>query len=164
MKLRKLMQLLVLAAVPLVLALQVGTNAPDFDLKDQFDKEWSLANLNGQVVVVVAADKNSGNLMGPWYDSLKGKYTGKIQLLGLLDLHTVPSIGRGIAKSRIKSETQDPMMLDFNGSTGKAYEVSSDYPVVVVINKNGIVKSIQETKYTDSAFAQTSKAIDAALK
>lgn len=150
--------------ISVALALEVGAGAPDFSLKDQFDKVWVLQNLKGTVIVIVAANKNSGRAMGPWVDKLKATYSGKIQLLGLLDLHDVPGIGRGIARSRIKDETKDPMMLDFHGNTGKAYEVSSDYPVVVVIDKSSVVRSVQKTNYTDQAFNSTTSAINAALK
>lgn len=146
------------------LALQTGEKAPAFKLNDQFGKTWDLADLKGQVVVVVAADRDSGRLMDPWVGGLKDKYGTKVRLLGLLDLHTVPWIGRGIAKSRIKKETKDPLMLDFDGATGKAYEVSGKHPVVVVIDRNGVVQHVAATTYTEDAFKATTAAIDNALK
>lgn len=146
------------------MALQVGEKAPDFKLKDQFGKTWELAKLNDEVVVVVAADKNSGRDMGPWVDNLKSTYGDKIRLLGLMDLHDIPWIGRGIAKSRIKKETKDPLMLDFKGSTGKAYEANSKAPVVVVIDRTSVSKAAHNGKYSDKAFESISEAIDASLK
>jgi len=144
--------------------LQVGSQAPDFSLKDQFGKAWSLSGLNGTITVLVAANTDSGRLMGPWVDGLKAKFANKgAQIIGLLDLHTVPGIGRGIARSRIKRETNDPMMLDFNGSIGRAYGVSSKYPVVVVIDKSGVVKAVTKTTYDQQAFTQIVKAVDTAL-
>jgi peroxiredoxin len=151
--------------LPAVFAqVNIGSASPSFDLKDQFDREWKLSDLNGKVVVIVAATRDSGRAMGPWVDSLKTQYGNNIQLLGLLDLSSVPSIGRGIAKSRIKKETKDPLMLDFNGATAKSYEVSDKYPVVVVIDKRGIVRSEQKTEYNTGAFKATTSAIDLALK
>lgn len=145
-------------------ALQTGSKAPDFNLKDQFDKSWSLSGLSGSVVILVAANSTSGRTMGPWVDGLKARYGSKARVLGLLDLHTVPGIGRGIARSRIRKETSDPMMLDFGGSVGRAYEVSSKYPVVVVIDKSSVVKAIAKTAYGQASFDQITKAVDAALK
>lgn len=155
--------LIAVVALTAVFALSPGEKAPNFQLKDQFGKQWNLSDLQNRVVVVVAADKHSGEAMGPWVDGLKAKYSGKIQLLGLLDLHDIPSIGRGIAKSRIKNETSDPMMIDFNGNTAKSYNVSSNYPVVVVIDKTGVVKSVQMTQYNDAAFKAVTTAIDNSL-
>ena len=145
-------------------AQQVGQPAPTFNLADQFGKNWSLANLKGTVTVLVVADRDSGRSMGPWVDNLKTKYGSRIQVLGLLDLHTVPGIGRGIARSRVRSETKDPLMLDFNGGTGKAYSVSNKYPVVVVIDKTSQVRAVEKTNYTDDAFKSITTAVDAALK
>ena len=142
----------------------VGTSAPDFDLKDQFGKEWSLSGLSGKVTVLVAANSDSGRAMGPWVDGLKSRYSNKIQILGLLDLHTVPGIGRGIAKGRIKSETKDPMMLDFSGSIGRAYGVSDKYPAVVVIGKDSTVKAVVRRAYDQSSFDTITAAVDKALK
>lgn len=145
-------------------ALEVGSRAPDFDLKDQFGKQWSLSGLGGGVTILVAADSDSGRAMGPWVDSLKAKYAGKVTILGLLDLHTVPGIGRGIARSRIKSETKDPMMLDFNGATGRAYGVNSKTPTVVVIDKTSTVRAVDRGAFDQASFKTITAAVDKALK
>jgi len=144
------------------LALQSGDSAPAFKLSDQFGKTWELAKLRDNVVVVVAANRDSGEMMAPWIDRLKPKYLGKIQLLGLMELKGIPGIFRGMARSRIKKETQDPLMIDFDGATGKAYEVSSKYPVVVVIDKTGAIRAIEKT-YSKDAFKSITEAIDKAL-
>lgn len=155
---------LVILSATVALALQINGTAPKFELKDQFNKLWKLSDLTDNVVVLVVANRESGRAMGPWLDKLKGKYGNRIQLLGLLDLHKVPGIGRGIAKSRIRKETNDPMMLDWDGSTGKAYQVSDKYPVVVVIDKKGVVQAVQATNYTIQAYDVIVISIDKALK
>jgi predicted transcriptional regulator len=155
---------LALAISTVALALQTGEPAPSFDLKDQFGKLWKLADLKNNIVVIVAANQKSGRAMGPWVDNLKTKYEGKIRILGLLDLHDIFVLGRGIAKSRIRSETKDPMMLDFNGDTGKAYQVSDKYPVVMVIDKKGIVRDVEKANYTQNAFKSAASAIESALQ
>ncbi len=163
----RLIVILVISALALssaAMALQLGEKAPDFKLNDQFGKTWELSALSGKVIVVVAANRDSGRAMGPWVDNLKSKYGDKIQLLGLMDLHTIPGIGRGIAKSRIRKETKDPLMLDFNGATAKSYDVSSKVPVVVVIDKSSNIKALQKNDYSEDRFKSISNAIDAALK
>jgi hypothetical protein len=154
--------LLTLTLVSSAMALQIGDKAPAFKLLDQFGKVWELAALKNNVVVVVAANRDSGPMMAPWMDGLKSRYTGKIKLLGLMDLKGIPSIGRGIARSRIRRETSDPLMVDFDGPTGSAYMVSSKYPVVVVIDKGGIVRALEKT-HTASAASAVNAAIDKAL-
>lgn len=143
---------LITTAVAAVTTAQVGERAPNFDLKDQFGKQWTLNGLSGTPTVLIVANQDSGKVMGPWVDALKAKYPNKVQILGLLDLHTVPSIGRGIAKSRIRSETKDPLMLDFNSRTAKSYGVSEKHPVVVVIDKASIVRAIQSGPYSQESF------------
>ena len=145
-------------------SIEVGEPAPTFQLEDQFGKDWDLADLKDSVVVVIAANDKSGRDMEPWVDNLKSSYGAKIQLLGLMDLHKVPGLARGIAKSRIRKETQDPLMLDFKGSVSKLYLVNSENPVVVVIDKNGIVKDIEKAEYSDSAYKKCTNAINKAIK
>jgi predicted transcriptional regulator len=142
----------------------VGARAPDFDLKDQFGKSWSLSGLNGGVTVLIVADSDSGRAMGPWVDALKSRYPSKVNILGMLDLHTVPGIGRGIAKSRIRKETKDPLMLDFSGNIARAYGVSSKVPTVVVIDKTGIVRALARQAFDQTSFAGITTAVDKALK
>lgn len=155
--------LLVALALP-VLALQKGQQAPNFQLKDQFGKIWKLSDLKGKVVILVAADQHSGESMGPWVEKLKKRYGGKAQILGLLGLQDIPSVGRGIAKSRIKDETNDPLMLDFDGKTAKSYEVSSKQCCVVCIDKNSVVRHVSKSICSDGAWKSASAAIDAVVK
>ena len=144
--------------------LEIGKRAPDFDLKDQFSKSWSLKGLTGTVTVLIVANSDSGRAMGPWVDALKQRYAVKVQILGLLDLHTVPGIGRGIAKSRIRRETKDPLMLDFSGSIGRAYGVTDKYPVVVVIDKTSMARAVVRGAYDQMSFDVVTKAVDKALE
>lgn len=145
-------------------SIEAGERAPGFDIKDQFGKTWKLPELKGRVVALVVATADSGRLMGPWVDTLKAQYTDKVTILGLLDLKSVPFIGRGIARSRIKKETKDPMMLDFSGKTSQAYGVSDKAPTVVVIDKNGLIQAIVRQTYTKSSYESVSAAIDKSLK
>lgn len=144
--------------------LTLGLPAPAFDLKDQFDRVWRLADLRGKIVVLMAADQHSGQGMRPWGDNLSAAFGTQIQLLGLLDLHTYVSFLRVFVAARIRSETDKPMLLDFSGAIGAAYEVSSRYPVIVVIDRQGMVRGIYKTTFTRDAFAGAREAIEAALK
>lgn len=144
-------------------ALDQGQKAPAFKLQDQFGKTWDLAAQKGRVVVIVAADRDSGRAMDPWVSNLKSTYGSRITLVGLLDLHSIPGLFRGIAKSRIRKETSDPLALDFGGQIAKAYGVSSKLPTVVVIDREGIVRSAQTLAHTPDVFKVTAAAIDQAL-
>ena len=159
-----LVGVLALSVLAGAFAIQPEESAPPFKLADQFGKTWDLSELKGTVVVLVAANADSGRKMGPWVDKLKKDYPNNAELLGLMDLHDLPGIVRGIAKARIRKETKDPLMLDFNGSTAKAYSVSDKHPVVVVIDRKGLVRSVKRTDYTATAYKATAAAIDAALE
>lgn len=145
-------------------ALDTGQTAPAFKIADQFGKVWDSSQLKDEVVVVVTANRDSGRAMDPWVSKLKAKYGSKITLLGLMDLHTIPGIVRGMAKSRIRKETKDPLMLDFNGKVASNYLVNSKNPTVVVIGKGSIVKAMSTSAFSDSAYNSIIAAADAALK
>lgn len=144
-------------------ALQTGQNAPAFKLADQFDKGWDITALKGNVIVVLAADRDSGKAMDPWMSNFKDGYGSKIKLLGLLDLHGVPGLFRGMAKSRIRKETKDPLMLDFSGATARAYMVNSKTAVVVVIDRTGVVRYLTSGAFSDESLKAARAAIDRAL-
>ena len=146
------------------LALKTGEAAPAFKLADQFGKTWELSALKNGVVVLVAANKVSGRAMGPWVDNLKSKYGTKITLLGLMDLRGMPGFARGITRSRIKSETKDPLMIDFDGPTSTAYQVNDKSPVVVVIDRGGIVRAVEKDPYSKQTYAGITAAVDKALE
>lgn len=146
-----------------VCALDVGRAAPAFRLNDQFGKVWDSSAIKGNVIVVVAADSDSGRSMEPWMNGFKARYGSRIMLLGLMDLRGIPGIARGFARSRIRKETKDPLMLDFNGGVSDNYLVNSKNPVVVVIDKSLVVKAVSKSGYSDSAFASVNSAIDSAL-
>lgn len=144
--------------------LRVGSPAPPFDLRDQFDRVWRLADLRGTVFVLMAGDQHSGREMKPWGDHLSDAFGMKIQLLGLLDLHTYPSFLRGFVAARIRGETDKPMLLDFAGTVGAAYEVSSRYPVIVVIDRAGVIRGVYRTVFTREAFTAAHDAVESALR
>ena len=148
-------------------ALEIGQPAPLFDLKDQFGETWKLSEVKGRVVVLVASTKKSGELMGPWVDGLKNKYPNRkdtLRLYTLVDLHTIPGLFHNLAISRIKRETKDPVLIDFDGKTAKAYEASDNYPVVIVIGKDSVVREVKKTKMDKTAFDAVTSAIDKALQ
>lgn len=158
-----LVGLLAMCLVAGAFAIQSDKAAPQFRLDDQFGKTWDLSKLRGEVVVVVAANSDSGRKMGPWVDQLKKDHPKNVRILGLMDLHHLPGLVRGFAKGRIKKETNDPLMLDFNGKTAKDYSVSDKHPVVVVIDRKGVVRSVEATEYTADAYKSTTTAIKKAL-
>lgn len=149
-------------AVP-SLALHTGDQAPAFDLNDQFDKLWSLNELKGNVVVVVAATPKSGEAMDPWIKSLGERYGPQVTLVGMMDLHCLPGIIRCIAKARIKKCTDQPLMLDFSGETSRTYRANDRNPVVVVIDRDSKIQAVAEN-HTEETFQSVTVVIDRLLE
>lgn len=145
-----------------VLALEAGQEAPKFELKDQFDVTWSLSELKGDVVVLIAATPKSGEAMGPWVTGLENKYGDQIKLVGMMNLHSLPGFIRSIAKSRIRKKTEQPLMLDYTGSTSKTYGVNDQNPVVVVIDSESRVQAVAGP-HSEEAFASFTAVIDGLL-
>jgi len=154
---------LALSLAVAALALAPGESAPDFRLTDQFGKTWSLSGQRGNITVVVAATQKSGRAMGPWVDNIKSRFSGRAQTLGLLDLHTVPGMFRGVARSRIRKETSDPLMIDFDGAIARKYGAADKAPAVAVIDKAGRIAAVHQGDYSPEAFERIAQAVEAAM-
>ncbi len=160
--------ILVIALAAQVVAaagLSVGAPAPPFELNDQYNRVWRLGDLRGKVVVVIAVNQRSGEMIRPWASMLFASYGSRIQPLGILDLHTYPGALRGLVAAQVRRETNrsQPMLLDFKGRAGAAYGVSGRYPVIVVIDRRGVVRGLLRSVWTSKALADARRAIDAAL-
>jgi hypothetical protein len=144
------------AQVAAAAGLSVGASAPPFELNDQYNRVWRLGDLRGKVVVVIAVNQRSGEMIRPWASTLFASYGSRIQPLGILDLHTYPGALRGLVAAQVRRQTDrsQPMLLDFKGRTGAAYGVSSLYPVIVVIDRRGVVRGIQRSVWTRKALTE----------
>jgi hypothetical protein len=54
------------AQVAAAAGLSVGAPAPPFELNDQYNRVWRLGDLRGKVVVVIAVNQRSGEMIRPW--------------------------------------------------------------------------------------------------
>jgi predicted transcriptional regulator len=55
-------------------------------------------------------------------------------------------------------------MIDFNGETAKAYQVNDKSPVVVVIDRGGVLRAVEKKPHGKDTFAGITEAIDKALE
>jgi hypothetical protein len=117
----------------------IGAKAPEFFLMDQFDKPVSIRQLEGNIVVLIASDKEGSMQNDAWKDAILGKFKGKVLPLGVADLRSVPFF----LKSRIKKDFQkhpDSVLLDWDGVVFIAYLLTKKVSNVILIDRNGRVR------------------------
>ena len=117
----------------------IGTDAPDFQLNDQYGQARTLSRHRGQAVVLFFCSSDSplsieytGRV-----ERLARKYTGdaRVQFLGL-------NILADGAPERFEPELNDPefpMLIDHNAAVATRYSARA-LPMVVVIDPNGVVR------------------------
>jgi hypothetical protein len=161
--------------------IKTGETAPDFTLKDQFDKEFALKNFTGKIVVVFYTGReksahaaNFGKMLDDKYNNLKdsnGGHIKKIEIVPVGALKGVPRLLRNTVKNFIKNKQTDgkpdptPLLLDWKGfiadkygynkSEVNVYIIGRDEKIVfagIVVSKDDEVKVIETVnKLTDFA-------------
>jgi hypothetical protein len=135
----------------------IGAKAPEFSLLDQFDKPVSTRQLEGSIVVLIASDREGSVQNPPWKDAILNKFKGKVVLLGVADLRSVPFF----LKSRIKKDFQkhrDSVLLDWDGVVFTSYLLTKKVSNVILIDRNGHLRYLYagpaETEARDWLFRE----------
>ena len=139
-----------------------GSRAPDFALLDQFDKQVSLHDLEGKVVVLIASD-DTGSKQNPEWKKAIEQYRGRVTVLGVADVRKVPFF----LKSRFKRDFQkDPavILLDWDGVIFTPYGLAKGVPNIVLIDKKGIVRHLYSGSAEPGAVEGLRAALDKSLE
>jgi peroxiredoxin len=144
MRSARLAALAVASLLPLsALALDPGTAAPDFTLKDLDGKPVHLSDYKGKIVVLewfnpecpfVKASHTKGSLVG-----LASKYTSQGVVWLAVNSSAAGKQGNGPDKNRAAQKTfgmNHPILLDENGDVGHLYGATNT-PDMFVIGKDG---------------------------
>jgi hypothetical protein len=135
----------------------IGTRFGDFSLQDQFDKPVNIRQLEGSIVVLIASDKEGSVQNAPWKDAVLNKFKGKVVLLGVADLRSVPFF----LKSKIKKDFQnnpDGVILDWDGVVFTSYLLTKKVSNVILVDRKGLVRYFyagpMETEARDRLFRE----------
>lgn len=113
------------------------TVASDFTLKDQYDNLWVYRFPRNKVTVLAFGDREGSEQIESWVTPLYGRYQERVDIHGVAVLGSVPSMARGIVRRIVKSQTKQPVMLDWSGAVAKKYDYTGDGANIVVIDRSG---------------------------
>ncbi len=145
-------QLIVLPAlaIALVTALSaaeasVGSIAPDFAIKDQYDYEVRLSSLRGQPVLLIYGDRLGSDYMSAWAAAVrKSAEPSSVKVLNIANLRAVPSllrayVKRQFLKSHADGKPNSPVVLDWDAEVARLYGFTDDLTNVYLIDEQGML-------------------------
>ena len=124
----------------------VGSMAPDFTIKDQYDHDVQLSSLRGKTVLLIYGDRLGSDYMSDWSDAVrKSGAASTVNIVNIANLRAVPSLMRGFVKRQFtKSDTPGkpnaPVLLDWDAGLAKIYGFTEDLTNVYLIDEKGILR------------------------
>jgi len=165
--------LLLLSVSVLRGAVDVGAHAPDFQLTDQFDKDFHLAAFSGQVVLLVCGDRVGSDYMGNWRKAVREKYKDQkelpLKMQSIANLSGIPGFMHGYVKSRfvegsMKVNPPTSVLLDWQGDVARLYGFEQKLANVYLIDRTGVVRFKTAGKGSAEETARLLAEIDQILK
>jgi hypothetical protein len=141
MRARRTGALFLLALAALASSAQQAVLLP-FSLQDQFGTAHSDAEFRGEVLVLLAGDREGSKHTRAWKEALKAALSGVpgaegVRFAGLADLRGVPGFLRGMVRSRFPKEPERWVMLDWEGLFGKGYGLERGACTVLIFDAQG---------------------------
>lgn len=119
----------------------VGKKAIEFDLSDQFEREWSWKqNWKGRSTIIVLSDWKGSDYTPAWTTPLTAKLKDRVKFVALADVSLAPGFLKGYLRSRFRDAYQTPILLDWDGDVFTHYSFESGVPNVLFIDAQGIVR------------------------
>jgi len=138
---------------------KLNSKAPDFSLKDQHDKVFNLRSFEGQLVVLIASDKDGEEQSDLWGRKIRERYKDKITILGIADLRKVPFFMKGKIKQDFK-KNKNSILLDWDGVVFSTYGLPKKISNIILIDRKGYVRYIYSGNATQEAIEHLFGEID----
>jgi peroxiredoxin len=113
--------------------------AAEFELKDQYDKTFTLNFPKNKATILVFGDREGAKQIESWVRPLVEKYADKIDIQGVAELSAVPSLARSVVRRIMKNQVKYSVMLDWSGAVSKSYGYQKGKANLFVIDKRGSI-------------------------
>lgn len=150
------------------MSLEPGVKAPQFNIKSGDDKELSLKNLQGKIVVIFYESKDTieqnrifKNELAALLDSSEA-LKARTKVLSVIDCSSASIITRGIWKENLVQSSEREKLIvygDWDGKVLKDYGMGEDKSNVVVIDRKGIIRFFKAGTLNDSDIKQCKELI-----
>jgi hypothetical protein len=128
----------------------INAKAPEFILRDQYDRQYSLESFAGRPLVLLASDKKGEEQNHQWGALIQKKYGKEVLILGVADVRTVPFFLKGKIRRDFKKDPNS-ILLDWEGRIFTAYRLMKGAPNVVLIDGSGYVRYLHAGGPSDEA-------------
>ncbi len=153
-------------------SLKIGDPAPEFILKDAYDKEHSFKLLldkeETKIAVLLMGDRKVREDANEWARELHKIYGKReeVVLLMLADLRDLPFfVTEGMVKWGTKREKLPvTILLDWEGKVNKKYKTQEKKTDLFIVGSDGKVLYYQAEKYSDETFKKVTAKTQDVLK
>ncbi|GIU81483.1 MAG: hypothetical protein D6687_02950 [Acidobacteria bacterium] len=161
---KKLATLLTIVLTSIIVFADNLMKASDFSLKDQYGKTYDIKFPREKVTILAFGDREGSEQLESWIRPLYERYQDTIDIYGIAELSSVPSIARGLVRSIIKAKSPYPVMLDWEGTVSQNYKYEKGKANIYVIDKKGFVVTKKTGLANPKELESLFKEIDKALK
>lgn len=128
---------------------KVGEQAPEFWLKDQYDKFFKLSQLRGTVVLMIYGDREGAQYNGKWGTVVNEKYNSggnqQVRVVPIANLDAVPRPFRSYAQGKFKGTHADgtpnrSVLLDWDGGVAKLYGFREGLSNLYLVDRDGVLR------------------------
>jgi hypothetical protein len=138
----------ILAIRPAFAAAQtpVGSPAPGFELRDQYDSVFTLGSTHGRVVLLVVGDRHGNQYMGVYTRAVRERFgRDQVVIVRIANLRGVPFFMKGSVRGRFRGANPDgtprsPVLFDWGGTIARLYGFRSDLTNVYLIDAGGTLR------------------------
>lgn len=138
---------------------QIAEKAMEFTLQDQYDKTVILRQYEGQVVVLLASDKEGSSQNAAWIKAIKDKYANRVAVQGIADVSSVPFFLKGKIRNDFR-KAGDSSLLDWKGEVFRSYGFAKTVSNIVLIDGRGVIRHRSSGSASPEAIQELFKKID----
>lgn len=116
----------------------------DFALEDQFKHEWTRADVAGQTLVVLLADREGSAWSEDWgrtlTDSLQAAIdSGQLRLMPVAHARGVPFFIKGMVRGSFSDDPDRWVLIDWGGEFAQRYPFVEQHTNLLVFSEDGVL-------------------------
>lgn len=137
-------------------------NTPDFALYDQYGTLFTLRQLEGHLVILIASNMDGLDHNRRWGRDIREKYQDRVHILGVADTRGIPSIMESIVRKFFKDE-EISVLLDWKGYVFDAYNLPNGVSNIVLIDRKGFIRYVYAGEASKKAIEALFHEVDALI-
>ena len=111
----------------------------EFEMEDQFENSYTSNSWNENILIFIAGDRKGSSYNRNWAIAINNevkKNPQSVKLIGLADLGSVPFFLTGIVKAYFPDDTNEKVLLDWDGLFAETYDFTDDHCNILIFDTN----------------------------